>query len=154
MAKKRNLFALFLLGVGGCSASVPPRPDGVPFDPVGEWRASDGFTLTVGRNGTYQVCDEGRCDSARYVGYYNYIVLRDFFTLGAAQRMIRRAEIFPTCEERCAGPPNPEFIYPNDLSFFGNVAPVDAARKCGDSDCVILGNVEVAYGTLRKARAE
>jgi hypothetical protein len=142
-----------LIAVAGCNATPTPRPHEQPLDPIGQWESRDGFRLTIAANGRYEVCDDNVCEADDYAVYDpGYLILRNFFRLKVAQRFIRAADIHRACEQdRCAGPPNRTYIYPDDLEFLDNVAAVDEPRKCGDSECIILGNVEIARGTLRRS---
>jgi hypothetical protein len=77
------------------------------------------------------------------------MILRNFFMMKTAHRFIRDADIQRTCEPGpCGGTTDKDHVLPDDLEISDNVAPVDRPRKCGSSDCFILGNVEVAKGTL------
>jgi hypothetical protein len=146
----RKMISILLL-LGACHGPVPEAAR-VPFDPVGRWESPSGFALDIRADGSYTACDDGVCNTSRYAHYgAEQLILRNFFSMPAAQNIINVAEIRRFCpRERCAGPPNPTYIYYNDLYFLPNVAPVDHARKCGKVQCVILGNVEVRRGTLYK----
>lgn len=119
----------------------------------GLWESKDGFSIEIKDNGQYLVCDGDKCSSKPYFRVSeSYVILREFFNLELSKRFINYADIQRSCvEQLCNGPLKDVKVSSTDLEVVDNVSDSDQSRKCGLSECVILGDVEMARGTLYKS---
>ena len=147
-------FLPVVLALMGCQAAEPQASAYKTFSPLGTWSSSDGFSIKIDKDMTYRVCDGGECESG---GYFKEssgaLILKGFFSKNTPQRFIALAEAQRACGGliSCAESSGKKVVNEDDLYFTDVVAPVDKPRKCGNVDCVIIGNAETAAGTLRKA---
>ena len=139
--------ALALMGCQGAERQTSAYND---FSPLGTWSSRDGFSLKIDKDMTYRVCDGGECESGMYTEDSGELLLKGFFSKSAAQRFIVLAEAQRACDAwtPCTDPSGKKVVNEDYLYFYDSVAPVDTPRKCGNGDCVIIGNVETAAGTL------
>lgn len=137
----------------GCEATGGNTARDLSFSPIGTWSSDDGFSLEIKDNMTYTACDNGRCNSGTYVKESSgALIVKDFLLMESSKRFANEAEITNPCgeEKTCADSSGTSKISSNDLYFYDSVAPDDRARKCGNTYCVVLGNIETAKGTLRR----
>ena len=148
-------FLPVVLALMGCQAAEQQVLAHNDFSPLGTWSSRDGFSIKIDNDMTYRVCDGGECDSGSYVKESSgALIIKEFFFKKPAQRFIIASEAQRPCngESLCADSSGNKIIHGNDLYFTDTVAPVDKPRKCGNVDCVIIGNVETAAGTLHKTQ--
>jgi hypothetical protein len=122
------------------------------FSAYGVWTSPAGFTLTIRRDGTYEFCDGGLCQSKDYGRVDDgYFILKGFFRLSPSRRFIELAEKQPPCDFGFCYMSAPEIpVTADDLEFFDSVSSKDAPDICGDKECTIVGNVEAMGGLLLK----
>lgn len=141
------------LALMGCQANEPQASPYKTFSPLGTWSARDGFSIEIYKDMTYRVCDSGVCESGEYFAENSgSLIIKGFFSKNTSQRFIAVAEAQRACGglTSCADSSGKKVINEDDLYFTDVVAPVDKPRKCGNGDCVIIGNVETGAGTLHK----